>query len=81
MAPYEALYGRRCRAPIGWFKVGEVALIVPDSVHEAMEKVQLIRHMLETTQSSQKSYANVRKKDLEFKIDDWVILKVLPMNG
>ncbi|WMV58724.1 hypothetical protein MTR67_052109 [Solanum verrucosum] len=43
MAPFDALYGRRCRYPIRWFEVGEVALIGPKLVHEAMEKVRLIR--------------------------------------
>ena len=51
MGPYEALYGRRCRSPVGWFEVGEVALIGPDSVLYAMKKVQLIRNRLKTTQS------------------------------
>ena len=41
MAPFEALYGRRCRSPIGWFEVGEVSLIGPELVHEAMEKSDL----------------------------------------
>ncbi|WMV09924.1 hypothetical protein MTR67_003309 [Solanum verrucosum] len=59
MAPYEALYGDRCRSPIGWFEVGEAALIGPDSVHETMEKVQLIRDKLKIAQSHQKSYADV----------------------
>ncbi|WMV24073.1 hypothetical protein MTR67_017458, partial [Solanum verrucosum] len=81
MTPYEALYGRRCRSPVGWFEVGEAALIGPDSVHEAMEKVQLIRDRLKNTQSHQNSYADVRRKDLEFEIDDWVFLKVSLMNG
>ncbi|WMV41669.1 hypothetical protein MTR67_035054 [Solanum verrucosum] len=81
MAPYKALYRRRCRSPIGWFEVGEAALIGPNSVHEVMEKVQLIRDRLKTTQSRQKSYADVRRRDLEFKIDDWVFLKVSPMKG
>ncbi|WMV30318.1 hypothetical protein MTR67_023703 [Solanum verrucosum] len=48
----------RCRSPIGWFEVGEAALIGPDSVHEEMEKVQLIRDGLKTTQSGQKSYVD-----------------------
>uniref|UniRef100_A0A0V0GDS6 Putative ovule protein n=1 Tax=Solanum chacoense TaxID=4108 RepID=A0A0V0GDS6_SOLCH len=61
MAPYEVLYGRRCRSPIGWFKVGEAAFIGPDSVHEAMEKVLLIRDRLKIAQSRQKSYADVRE--------------------
>ena len=76
MAPYEALYERRCRSPVGWFEVGEKALIGPDSVLYAIEKVQLIRDRLKTTQSHQKSYAGVRRRELEFQVDDWVFLKV-----
>ena len=48
MAPYEALYGRRCRSPIGWFEVGEAQLIGPDLVHQAMEKVKVILERLKT---------------------------------
>ncbi|WMV42033.1 hypothetical protein MTR67_035418, partial [Solanum verrucosum] len=59
----------------------ETALIGPDSIYDAMEKVQLIRDRLKTAQSRQKSYADVRKRDLEFQIDDWVFLKVSPMKG
>ena len=66
MVPYEALYGCRCRFPIGWFEVGETTLIGPDSVLYAMDKVQLIRDRLKTTQSRQKSYADVRRSELEF---------------
>ena len=46
MAPYEALYGRRCISHVGWFEVGETTLIGPDSVLYAMEKVQLIRNLM-----------------------------------
>ena len=74
--PYEALYGRRCRSSVGWFEVGEVALIGPDSVLYVMEKVQLIRDRLKKTQSRHKSYADVRRRKLEFHVDDWVFLKV-----
>ena len=49
--PLVRLYGRRCRSPVGWFEVGEAALIKPDSVLYAMEKMQLIRDRLKTTQS------------------------------
>ncbi|KAH0743273.1 hypothetical protein KY290_031266 [Solanum tuberosum] len=71
MDPYEALYGRICRSSIGWFKVGEATLIGPESVHEAMENVQLIKERLKTAKSRQKSYVHMRRKDLEFEIDDW----------
>ncbi|WMV08643.1 hypothetical protein MTR67_002028 [Solanum verrucosum] len=80
MALFEELYGW-CTSPIGWFEVGEVALIGPELVHEAMEKVRLIRERLKTTQSQRKSYADVRRKDLEFEVNDWVYLKISPMKG
>ncbi|WMV37242.1 hypothetical protein MTR67_030627 [Solanum verrucosum] len=51
MAPYEALYGRRCTSPVSCFEVGEAALIGPDSVLDAMEKLKLIRDRLKTAQS------------------------------
>ena len=57
MAPYEALYGRKCRSPVWLFEVGKAALIGLYSVLYAMEKVQLIRDRLKKTQSRQKSYA------------------------
>ncbi|XP_009766246.1 uncharacterized protein [Nicotiana sylvestris] len=81
MAPYEALYGQRCRSPIGWFEVGEAELLGPDLVYQAMEKVNLIQRHLKMAQSRQKSYLNVRHRDLEFQVDDWVFLKVSPMKG
>ena len=46
MAPYESLYGRRCRSHVGWFEVGKAPFIGPDSVFYAMEKVQFIRDRL-----------------------------------
>ena len=81
MDPYKALDGRRCRSPVGLFEVGEVALIGPDSVLYAMDKVQLIRDRLKTAQSPQKSYAHVKRRELEFQVNDWVFLKVSPMKG
>uniref|UniRef100_A0A1S3WXM6 Tf2-1-like SH3-like domain-containing protein n=1 Tax=Nicotiana tabacum TaxID=4097 RepID=A0A1S3WXM6_TOBAC len=81
MAPYEALYGRKCRSPIGWFEVGEAELLGPNLVQQAMEKVKLIRDQLRTAQSRHKSYADIRRRDLEFDVEDWVFLKVSPMKG
>ncbi|KAH0769082.1 hypothetical protein KY290_013063 [Solanum tuberosum] len=68
-----------CRSPVGWFEVGEAAMIRPNSVHDTMEKVQVIRDRLKTSQSHQKCYADVTRRDLEFQIDDWVFLIVAPM--
>ncbi|XP_055822063.1 uncharacterized protein LOC129890554 [Solanum dulcamara] len=81
MAPYEALYGRKCRSPIGWFDVGETKLIGPDVVQQAVDKVKLIRERLLATQSRQKLYADKQRQPLEFQIGDWVFLKVSPMKG
>ncbi|XP_070036635.1 uncharacterized protein [Nicotiana tomentosiformis] len=73
MAPFEALYGRRCRSPIGWLKIGKAELIGPDLVHQAMENVKIIKEQFKTAQSHQKSYLDVHRRDLEFKEDDWVV--------
>uniref|UniRef100_A0A1S4AHC6 Tf2-1-like SH3-like domain-containing protein n=1 Tax=Nicotiana tabacum TaxID=4097 RepID=A0A1S4AHC6_TOBAC len=81
MGPFAALYGRRCRSPIGWFEVGEVELLGPDLVHQAMEKVKIIQERLKAAQSHQKSYADIRRRKLEFRVDDWVLLRVSPMKG
>ena len=62
MAPYEAIHGKRLRSPIGWFEVGEAGLIGPDLVHQAMEKVKVIKERLRMAQSHQKSYTDVRRK-------------------
>ncbi|XP_070025986.1 uncharacterized protein [Nicotiana sylvestris] len=79
MAPFEALYGRRCRSSIGWFEVGEAELLGPDLVHQAMEKVKIIQERLKAAQSLQKSYADIRRRKLEFQVDDWVFLRVSPI--
>ncbi|XP_059285214.1 uncharacterized protein LOC132038578 [Lycium ferocissimum] len=81
MAPYEALYGRRCRSPIRWFEPTKVELLGPDSVHKVIEKVNLIMQRLKTAQSRQKSYKDMRRRELKFAVGDKVFLKVSPMKG
>ena len=66
MAPYEALYGRRCRSLIHWDDVGERRILSPELVQQAVEKIQLIKERLRTAQSRQKSYADNRRRKLEF---------------
>ena len=61
MAPYEALYGRKCRSPIRWFEVGETKLVGLELVQQAVEKIKLIRERLLAAQSRQKSYADNRR--------------------
>nr|XP_033510804.1 uncharacterized protein LOC117275616 [Nicotiana tomentosiformis] len=81
MAPYEALYDRHCRSPIGWFEPTEVGLLGLDLVHDALEKVALIQQRLKNAQSRQKSYTYVHRRKLEFKEGDQVFLKVSMLRG
>ena len=81
MAPYEALYGRPCRSPLCWTEVGESSITGPDLIRDTSEKVSLIRQCLLTTQSQQKSYADVRRRPLEFEVGDHVFLKVMHKRG
>ncbi|KAL0537039.1 hypothetical protein IC582_026007 [Cucumis melo] len=81
MAPFEALYGKCCRSPVCWGEVGEQRLMGPELVQSTNEAIQKIRSRMHTAQSRQKSYADVRRKDLEFEVGDKVFLKVAPMRG
>ena len=81
MAPYEGLYGRQCRTPLCWREVGKRRLIDPELVQLTAEKIDVIRERLKTAQNRQKSYADRRRKDLEFQVDDWVFLKLSPWKG
>jgi hypothetical protein len=81
MAPYEALYGRRCRSPICWDEVGERKILGPEIVLKTCEKIELIRERLRVAQSRQKSYADTRRRDLEFEIGDMLFIRVAPMKG
>ena len=81
MVPYEALYGRPCRSPICWTEVGESYITGPDLIRDTSEKVSLIRQHLLTTQSRKKSYADVRRRPLEFEVDDHDFLKVMLNRG
>ncbi|KAI3461563.1 hypothetical protein Pfo_018226 [Paulownia fortunei] len=81
MAPYEALYGRKCRSPIHWDEVGERSLLGPKIVQHTAKVVEKIRERMKIAQSRQKSYADKWRKDLEFAIGDHVFLKVAPMKS
>jgi hypothetical protein len=81
MAPYEALYGRKCRSPLYWDEVGERQLVGPEFIQEMKDKVTLIRKRMLTAQSRQKSYADKHRRKLEFEVGDLVYLKVSPMRG
>ncbi|GJU44655.1 putative reverse transcriptase domain-containing protein [Tanacetum coccineum] len=80
-APFEALYGRKCRSPVCWAEVGDVQLTGPEIIHETTEKIIQIRQRLQAARDRQRSYANVRRKPLEFQVGDRVMLKVSPRKG
>jgi len=81
MAPFEALYGWRCRTPLCWFVSGESVVLGPNIVHQTTEKVKLIQEKMKASQSRQKSYHVKRKKVLEFQEGDHVFLRVTPVTG
>ena len=81
MPPYEALYGRRCRVPTCWKETGEKPLAGPELMQQTHEKVQIIRERLKAAQDRQKSYADKRRRPIEFDVGDRVMLKVSPWKG
>ncbi|GJR65977.1 reverse transcriptase domain-containing protein [Tanacetum coccineum] len=80
-APFEALYGRKCRSPVCWAEVGDSQLTGPEIIQETTEKIVQIRQRLQAARDRQRSYANVRRKPLEFQVGDRVMLKVSPRKG
>ncbi|WVZ93891.1 hypothetical protein U9M48_039843 [Paspalum notatum var. saurae] len=74
-SPFEALYGRRCRTPLFWNQTGEKQVFGLDLIRDAEQQIKMVRENLRVAQSRQKSYADVRRRDLAFKVDDFVYLK------
>ncbi|GJR96795.1 putative reverse transcriptase domain-containing protein [Tanacetum coccineum] len=80
-APFEALYGRKCRSPICWSEIGDRQLTRPELIRETTEKIVQIKNRLLAARSRQKSYADVRRKLLEFNVGDMVMLKIIDRVG
>ncbi|GJU25535.1 putative reverse transcriptase domain-containing protein [Tanacetum coccineum] len=80
-APFEALYGRKCRSPICWAEVGDSQLTSPEIIHKTTEKIVQIKSRIQAARDRQKSYADARRKPLEFQVGDKVLLKVSPWKG
>ena len=78
MAPYEALYGRKCRTPLCWTKLSEKKVIGPDLIQEIEEKVKTIRERLKVSTDRQKSYTDMKRKDIRYEVGEKVFLKVSP---
>ncbi|GKA48091.1 putative reverse transcriptase domain-containing protein, partial [Tanacetum coccineum] len=80
-APFEALYGQKCRSPVCWAEVGQVQLTGPEMVQETTEKVIQIKQRMQAARDRQKSYADLKRKSMEFQVGDRVMLKVSPWKG
>ncbi|RZB91387.1 Transposon Ty3-G Gag-Pol polyprotein [Glycine soja] len=81
MAPFEALYGRKCKTPICWYDDGEAVLLGPEMLQQITEQVKLIREKIKASQDRQKSYYDRRRKPLDFQEAEHVFLKVSPVTG
>ncbi|GJQ98755.1 putative reverse transcriptase domain-containing protein [Tanacetum coccineum] len=80
-APFEALYGQKCRSPVCWAEVGQVQLTGPELVQETTERIIQIKQRIQTARDRQKSYADLKRKPMEFQVGDKVMLKVSPWKG
>ena len=78
MAPYEALYGRKCRTSLCWMALSERKVIGPNLIRETEEKVKMIIERLKVATDRQKSYADMKRKDIRYEIGENVFLKVSP---
>ncbi|GKA95671.1 putative reverse transcriptase domain-containing protein, partial [Tanacetum coccineum] len=80
-APFEALYGRKCRLPVCWAEVGDAQLTGPEIIHETTEKIVQIKSKIQAARDRQKSYADLKRKPMYFQVGDRVMLKVSPWKG
>jgi hypothetical protein len=81
MAPFEVLYGRRCRTPLNWIEPGEKVIFRPDIIEEAKMIDHRVQENLKAVKSRQGTYANKRHRPLAFELGDHVYLRVSPMKG
>nr|GEW03345.1 putative reverse transcriptase domain-containing protein [Tanacetum cinerariifolium] len=80
-APFEALYGQKCRSPVCWTEVGEAQILGPKLIQEITEKIVQIKQRMQAARDRQKSYADLKRKPMESQVGDKVMLKVLPWKG
>nr|GFD13073.1 putative reverse transcriptase domain-containing protein [Tanacetum cinerariifolium] len=77
-APFEALYGLKCRSPACWTEVGEAQILGPELIQETTEKIVQIKERMQAACDRQKSYADLKRKPMKFQFGDKVMLKVSP---
>nr|GEY22825.1 putative reverse transcriptase domain-containing protein [Tanacetum cinerariifolium] len=80
-APFDVLYGRKCRSPICWTEVGEAQILSPELIQETTEKIIQIKQRMQAAHDRQKSYADLKRKPMEFQVEDKVMLKISPWKG
>nr|GFA73878.1 putative reverse transcriptase domain-containing protein [Tanacetum cinerariifolium] len=80
-APFKALYGRKCGSPVCWTEVGEAQILGPELIQETTEKIVQIKQRMQAARDRQKSYADLKRKPMEFQVGDKVMLKVWPWKG
>ena len=81
MAPFEALYGRRCRTPLCWNDLDNVLVVGLEVIQEMVDKVKVIQQNMKAAQDRQKAYVDRRRKPLKFEEGDKMFLEVSPMKG
>ncbi|GKB48920.1 putative reverse transcriptase domain-containing protein [Tanacetum coccineum] len=70
-APFEALYGRKCRSPVCWTEVGEAQILGPELIQETTEKIVQIKQRVQAARDRQKSYADLKRKvgEIAYKLE------------
>ncbi|MEQ5253555.1 hypothetical protein, partial [Escherichia coli] len=81
MAPYEALYGQKCRSPLCWSDKSDVVILGPQYLQETMEAIKVIQGRMKIAQDRQKSYADLKRQSIEYQVGEKVLLKVSPTKG
>nr|GEV73131.1 putative reverse transcriptase domain-containing protein [Tanacetum cinerariifolium] len=75
-APFESLYSQKCHSPICWAEVGETQLLGPELIQETTKKIIQIKQRIQAARDRQKSYADLKRKPMEFQVGDRVLEKV-----
>nr|GFB97772.1 putative reverse transcriptase domain-containing protein [Tanacetum cinerariifolium] len=80
-APFEALYGRKCRSPICWTEVGEAQILGTELIQETNEQIIQIKQRMQAARDRQKTYADLKRKPMKFQVEDKVMLKISLWKG
>ncbi|XP_057247486.1 uncharacterized protein LOC130589879 [Beta vulgaris subsp. vulgaris] len=81
MAPFEALYGRKCRSPLCWNDISKTVILWPQLIEETVQQVKMIQGKIKAAQDRQKSYADLKRREEEYEVGEKVLLKVSRMKG